>query len=267
MYNSQPAYARVATKHRLYRGLMSYILFSENALPFDVKRKLPVPTMTVGSLTTQFEQFGRSTHFASAVMSYGDITFLDGLTSFSVGMLVKPNSKTTAGLIQKRIGPNDNHAFSIGFEFFYSDTLSCELGAGPVLAYDFSTLAVSTTAYHTFLVVYNLNAGTGNRIKFYLNGSSVSTSGIRNDNSGASIPNTTSPLEVGRVNNGTLYCDVNFGCIALWSRVLDSYDAAVFAQDPFAVVSPKIQALGRFPHTPVTIAKFASYYNSMMSRA
>ena len=150
---------------------------------------------------------GPDHYYSGDVVSYGDISDLDGSRTMSVLLRIKPdNWNVVAGILNKRTAWNSQNCFSIGTNYNNNLQLSFQVGSGSGVdtAYYINHAGFSTTEFTTLLLTYNADSPATNRMRFFKDGVEQSTSIADGGDAGGPLVNTSSALEIGRVNNGTL---------------------------------------------------------------
>lgn len=167
-----------------------------------------VPANTVGLPTAVGSAVGQGADFTSAVLGYGDIELITG-SKMTIEVLVQPDTTSqTAAIVQKRTAFNSENSWALWFDA--GGTLWFEIGnstgTASAVKYGISASALDTSAQH-IIATLDGSAAINQKIQFYRNGMPVSISSVNDDNTTSSIYNSTTPVEVGRINNSTLYFD------------------------------------------------------------
>lgn len=196
------------------------------------------PTVTTGTPAWKPGRGGGGAlSFASLVLGYGDVNIFDGLTQLSVIMSVRPASLSqVAGVLNKRNGAGGQDAVSLGFGYNAASQFSCAVGLGAAVGavYNFSVAGWSTSAYQCAAAVWNDSLGAGNRWRAWRDGVPLAKVSQGSD-AGGPIADTTSPLELGRVNNASLFFSGELEYVYLYRRALTAAEVQVVTAQPYAM--------------------------------
>lgn len=194
----------------------------------DTTRRL-LRSVSVGAVSQVLSSGGLvGCDFASTVLNYGAASPVTG-TEITFELLFQLDTKaSTFGIINKRAAFNSANEWTI-YNNSYDNTLTVQFGnaAGTDVAitYMMSNAGISTVAVNHLIVSCNLANATNDKIKFYLNGVSSAPSFVL-DNALSAIYNSSNQLELGRVNNGTLYFDGKLFAARLYRTAFSAERAA-----------------------------------------
>lgn len=200
-----------------------------------------VPSQSVGQLTRQATPFGVAAGLASAVTSFGDVELFTG-SQVAFQVFEIPNNLTqVAGLVNKRSSSNSQNSFSFGYNYNAANEFTVDIGDGAGTSvgtnYRFSTSTFST-AGNNLIILIDGQAGTGQKIRVFRNG--VAALNVLNnaDNTFSAFTNTTAPLEIGRVNNATLYYAGRILLVRAWNRLLTPDEVSTLSDNPWQLYRP-----------------------------
>lgn len=199
----------------------------------------------VGSGKKVSTSYGVAQSLSSTVINYGTDNPLSG-REFTFQLLEIPTSLTqAAGIVDKRETAAANNSFSIGYNYTAGSEFSVDFGnstgAGGTsgVAYSFSRSQFSTDGNH-LVITANLAASSLEKIKLWRNNASISLERAPTaDNLVSEIYAGTSPLEIGRVNNGTLYYAGKLVFFRAWSRQLISDEIRSLFEAPYQIFKPR----------------------------
>lgn len=200
-----------------------------------------IPTQSVGSFTQAATSYGVAANLASAVTSFGDVELSPANAQASFQIIEIPDNLTqVAGLLNKRTSAASQNSFSIGYNYVgteFNVDLGNSAGTGVSLSYRFNRSTFSTSGNNLVVIVDGASVA-GQRIRAYRNGALLpATASI--DGATSSFANTTSPLEIGRVNNGTLYYAGKIVLVRSWNRVLEVAEVKALSENPWQIYRPQ----------------------------
>lgn len=198
----------------------AWVMNEGSGLPFDATGSLDPPTLITGN-----PAWGDGgINFSSTVISYGDVDVITGKT-MTVIMSIKPTTwAQTSGILNKRIGFDNQNAYGFGLRDSVPDYWNVALGGASgdfvnPLAYNWDSTGWSTTEYSQISSVVDMNLGANLRAKCWRNGVLLPLLAADNDNS-FDIFNSTSNVEIGRVNDAALYYSGRIRYIWLYNQAL-----------------------------------------------
>lgn len=199
-----------------------------------------IPTQSVGSFTRAATSYGVAANLASAVTSFGDVELSPANAQASFQIIEIPDNLTqVAGLLNKRTSATSQNSFSIGYNYVgteFNVDLGNNAGTNISLSYRFNRSTFSTSGNNLVVIVDGAGVA-GQRIRAYRNGALLpATASI--DGATSSFANTTSPLEIGRVNNGTLYYAGKIVLVRSWNRVLEVAEVKALSENPWQTYRP-----------------------------
>lgn len=200
-----------------------------------------VPSQSVGQLTRQATPFGVAAGLASAVTSFGDVELFTGSQVAFQVFEIPANLTQVAGLVNKRSSATSQNSFSFGYNYNAANEFTVDIGDGAGTAvginYRFSTSTFST-AGNNLIILIDGQAGTGQKIRVFRNG--VAALNVLNnaDNTFSAFTNTTAPLEIGRVNNATLYYAGGILLVRAWNRLLTPDEVGTLSDNPWQLYRP-----------------------------
>lgn len=199
------------------------------------------PSWTVGSPEYASNKYGRAVNFSSDVVSFGDVELFPSATA-TLLIIDKPvNLTQAAGLVNKRPSATSQHSLSIGYNYNSSSELCVDIGsatgAAVAISYRFSLSKFSTNGNIIFVVI-DVGAGSGAKVRLFVNGVEETSKTVGIDTVLSAIPNTTAPFEIGRVNNGTNYYAGHINRVAAWSRALSWAEVAALYENPWQLFRP-----------------------------
>lgn len=199
------------------------------------------PSWTAGTPEYAVNKYGRALNFASDVASFGDVELFPSTTATWLIVDKPVNLTQAAGLVNKRLSASSQHAYSIGYNYNSSSELCVDLGgvggSSVAISYRFALTKFSTNG-NIIVVVIDVAAGAGQKVRLYVNGVEETSRVVGADNALSSITNTTAPVELGRVNNGTIYYTGHINRVAAWSRALSPQEAASVSANQWQLFKP-----------------------------
>lgn len=206
---------------------------------YDVVHGIQPPVVAGTSVTKGGGPLGVATVFATSVLGFGDLELFTGAQG-TFQIIEQPTNLTqVSGLIDKRTSGTGSNSFSLGYNYTTSNRFSVELGSaagtGGGVHYQFSTGGFNTAVPNNLVIVINGQEATGQRIKLYKNGVEVSAITITGDAAFTTFTNTTSPLEIGRVNNSTAYYSGKIFLVRAWDRALSVEEVMSITANPWQV--------------------------------
>lgn len=236
-----PVGAQVDWRHPLASGLVAVWLCNElkGIAPsvLVVGRGAIPPRPSVGDITWVGSTKGSAVKFASSVFQYGNLGFLDAADNVSCVLSIRPDSLSqVAGIVQKR-RPIGN-AWSFGLGYNATSKFTCSVGSAVTAdnlycEYEYSTSGWSTTAFQQIIGAYDKTRGATARWRCWRNG--IEMSATFPQENAISVGTTTDVVEIGRVNNSTLYYAGSIEYIYLYRRTLQPPDVAWLYEEPFAM--------------------------------
>lgn len=198
------------------------------------------PSWTAGAAEYTSNKYGRAVNFAADVVSFGDVEFFPSSTATFL-IVDKPATLTqAAGLVNKRLSASSQHSFSIGYNYNSSSELCIDIGSATgsavAISYRFSLSKFSTNG-NIIAVVIDVSAGSGAKVRLFVNGVEETSKTVAIDTVLAAIPNTTAPFELGRVNNGAIYYTGHISKVAAWSRALSASECKAISADVWQLSS------------------------------
>ena len=213
-----------------------------DALPFDRFRdrvRKATPASTVGNVAISATNVGAARTFASSVLGFGDVELFTG-AQLTFQVIEQPNNLTqVAGLVNKRLGGASSNSISFGYNYNGGNEFTVDIGnsAGTAVGtnYQFNRTVMSTVTPNILLIVIDGQAGATAKVKLYRNGVSVPYLTSITDTSFTALANTTSPLEIGRVNNAALYYAGRISLVRAWNRALSLDEIKSISDNPWQI--------------------------------
>jgi len=185
---------------------------------------------------------------SSQYITFGDVTFLDGLTSISGHSWVNLGAITADAYIFSKYvsGTGIIYLFDdVGSVSGRTDVFTIFIDDGPVTCKIESATGSGTVGAWTS-VGWSWTAGSSTGLRMYINGVEDANSPSTTVGMG-SFPNNTATFDVGRAAGGG-YWEGEIGGCALWDTVLSSDDFAALANytDPYLVKPQNLLWAPRF---------------------
>jgi len=199
------------------------------------------PSATVGGIGSAVTNYGKAIDFSSDVFSYGNVDLLAGVTNATFQIIEIPNSTAqAAGIVNKRLAHNNNNSYSIGYNYVsnqFTVEIGSSLGTQSIIAYGFNLASFSTSG-NSIVTTINGTAAAGQKVKLWNNGISVATVATLFDSAIGGFFYGTTPLELGRVNNGTYYYAGKVVLVRIWNRDISESEAKSLSDNPWQIFEP-----------------------------
>jgi len=200
------------------------------------------PTQSVGSLSRSATSLGFAATFSSAVTSFGDVELFTGAKA-TWQIIEMPNSVAAVnGIINKRSSALSQHSYSIGYNYNAAEfTVDVGSSAGTAVgvSYRFSRTTLKESG-NNLIVSIDGSAGAGGKVRVHRNGTPLVLDriGAGADVAFTTFPDTTAPLEIGRVNNGELYYAGKILLVRAWNRGLSDGEIKALSENPWQIFRP-----------------------------
>jgi len=199
------------------------------------------PSATVGGIGSAVTKYGKAIDFSSDVFSYGNVDLLAGVTNATFQIIEIPNStEQVAGIVNKRLAHNSQNGYSIGYNYVpnrFTVELGDSSGIVQAISYGFN-LAYFSTSGNNIITAINGTAAAGEKVKLWNNGIFVPTVSTALDSAISGFFYGTAPLDLGRVNNGTLYYGGKVVLVRIWNRDISESEAKSLSDNPWQIFEP-----------------------------
>lgn len=187
---------------------------------------------------------------SSQYITFGDVTFLDGLTSFSGHVWVNLDDVASDHyLLSKYDGVNGLLFLNddVGSASGRTDTFTIAIRTSGASLHKIEGATGAASAGSNISVGFSWLANDANGLRLYINGTEDANSPLATTGAGA-FTNLTAGLDIGRLSTGSGYMDGQIGGCALWSGVNSADDFAALANytDPFLVKPQNLLWAPRF---------------------
>ena len=218
------------------------------------------PSIVAGSPSWQPAE-GPGILFSSLTLSYGDPVSFDGLNQLTIVASIKPTNMTqVTGMVNKRVGAA-NQSFSMGWNYSGGSnnlTVGHGTASSKLTEYNFDTSSWSTTSYQQIAAVLDSQLGSTQKWAVYRNAVKQAFVSQSGDTAGT-IGDIATNLELGRVNNGTLYYVGAMNYAYIYNRKLSEAEIVSLASAPYQMFAAPVwrryfvMAAAPPPPPPVTV--------------
>lgn len=181
------------------------------------------PANTVGVPTAARAMDATGAQFSSAVLGYGGLNLFTG-AKMTIEVIFQPTTTAqTTAIVQKRGTSTTGNSWALwldtGSGNFYLE-IGNSTGTNTDVKYGAALSNLSAAAPQHLLATLDGSLGAGLKIQFYRNGLPIFAT-PSNDSAISGIFSSTTPIEIGRINNSTLYYSGGISLVRIYNDWFD----------------------------------------------